>query len=147
MISPQDLLDLAQALANGASEAEWRGAVSRAYYAAFHAGRRLLRDLNFRVPRAGVAHAYVWMRLSNCGEAAIELAGDRLNYLQGLRNEADYDLHLRVDQSGAQTSVQTARAVLQALAAGHVEPTRSQITTAMRDYERNVLRIVTWQGP
>jgi uncharacterized protein (UPF0332 family) len=147
MITPEDLIRLAETLALGPREPEWRSAVSRAYYGAFHAGRRLLRDLNFRVPRASVAHAYVWMRLSNCGNATIEQAGGHLNHLQGLRNEADYDIHLRFDQSDAQLWVQRAGAILQAIATGLVEPTRTQITAAIRDYERNVLGSVTWQGP
>ena len=36
---------------------------------------------------------------------------------------------------------------IQRLAAGLVDPARTQVRDAMRDYERNVLRDVTWQGP
>jgi uncharacterized protein (UPF0332 family) len=147
MISPDDYLALAERLAREQTEADWRTAISRAYYAAFHAGRLLLRDLGFRVPRASAAHAYVWMRLSNCGDPSIVKAGGELNNMQGDRNRADYDFQRDYVQSDAQVVVQTARVVVQAISTGLVEPTRSQITAAIRDYERNVLGSVTWQGP
>jgi len=47
----RDFLSLAAQLAGDMAEADWRTAVSRAYYAAFHVARRLLADLNFTVPR------------------------------------------------------------------------------------------------
>src|SRR5262249_44800489 len=127
--------------------ADWRSAVSRAYYAAFHAARNLLRSLGFRVPRAAVAHGYLWLRLSNCGDPSVEQAGANLNTLQSDRNLADYDLHVNLDQSDALLSVRDARWVVQQLVAGLVEPTRTAIRDGMRNYELNVLRQVTWQGP
>jgi uncharacterized protein (UPF0332 family) len=47
-------LDLANDLLAAATEQAWRPAVSRAYYAAFHVGRQLLRDFGcgIREPRA-----------------------------------------------------------------------------------------------
>ena len=52
-----DFLPLAHDLAAASSEPEWRTAVSRAYYTAFHVARQLLEDLGFRVPRADRGHA------------------------------------------------------------------------------------------
>ncbi len=52
----RDFLLVANRLTAGATEADWRTAVSRAYYAAFHVARRLLADLKFNVPRADRAH-------------------------------------------------------------------------------------------
>jgi uncharacterized protein (UPF0332 family) len=37
-------LAVAQRLAEGSDEADWRSAISRAYYAAFHVGRDLLHQ-------------------------------------------------------------------------------------------------------
>jgi hypothetical protein len=59
----RDFLTVAEQLAAGGTEAEWRSAISRAYYAAFHVGRELLEDLRFRVPHADRAHAYLSRRL------------------------------------------------------------------------------------
>ena len=87
-MNPRDFLVVANALIVGATEAAWRSAVSRAYYAAFHTARRLLRDLGFRTPRADQAHAYLWLRLSNCGDAQMVTAGQKLQDLRGERNRS-----------------------------------------------------------
>src|SRR2546425_546453 len=54
----RDSLILATPLAAGSTEAEWRSAVSRAYYAPFHVARRLLFGCGFQVPPADRAHGY-----------------------------------------------------------------------------------------
>src|SRR5262249_47755394 len=86
-----DYLALAGRLSSGSGEADWRTAVSRAYYAAFHVARCLFADLHFTVPRADRAHQYLVFRLSNCGESPVEFAGRDLETLRRLRNRADYD--------------------------------------------------------
>lgn len=146
MISGKDFLKLADIWIRGGTEAEWRSAVSRAYYAVFHEARRLLRDLKFRVPRADVAHAYLWMRLANCGNAALQMAGNDLNTLRRERNRADYDVELAFDQTQARLQIQAARRIVQTLDTARAEPTRTQITDVMKVYERDVLQQVTW-GP
>src|SRR5207244_3604565 len=78
----RDYLTLAATLANGPTEAEWRSAVSRAYYAAFHVGCELLRDLGFIVPRADRAHAYLWLRLANSAHRDVNDAGFDLKHLR-----------------------------------------------------------------
>jgi hypothetical protein len=60
-------LELADELSTGYRQADWRTAISRSYYAAFHKARTLLRQGGFRVPDAERGHAYVWLRLSNPG--------------------------------------------------------------------------------
>ena len=74
----RDFLNLAIILVNGGTEADWRSAVSRAYYAAFHVARQLLDELSFVVPRADRAHGYLWLRLANAGPIDVEEAGNRL---------------------------------------------------------------------
>src|SRR5947209_5019004 len=87
----RDFLPLAKSLAGGTTEAEWRTAASRAYYAVFHAGRELLATLRFGVPHADRAHEYVYRRLNNCGNAGVENAAKIIHQLRRSRNEADYD--------------------------------------------------------
>jgi uncharacterized protein (UPF0332 family) len=140
----RDYLPLAVALANGTTEAEWRSACSRGYYAAFHVARRLLLSLGFRVPLADRAHGYLWLRLSNAGVRAVRNAGSLLNDLRRERNRADYDDHRTITQPGAAQNVRFAEDVIQALDAAVVEPVRTQITDAMKVYERDVLHDVTW---
>jgi uncharacterized protein (UPF0332 family) len=145
MITGIEFLTLADAWSRGATEGEWRSAVSRAYYAAFHEARRLLRDLGFQAPRGDQAHAFLWLRLSNCGEPQLIRVGMDLNDLRRDRNRADYDLAQNVSRADAVASVQRARRIVQLLAAGRVEPTRTNILNAMRVYERDVLKNVTWR--
>jgi uncharacterized protein (UPF0332 family) len=140
----RDYLTLAAALAAGSTEAEWRSAVSRAYFAAFHVARELLLGLGFRAPQADRAHSYLWLRLANAGVADVKLAGNRLNALRGQRNRADYASRPLLFQATAANEVKNAEDIIQALDAAAVEPTRTQITDAMKVYERDVLHDVTW---
>src|SRR5438105_15217961 len=48
--------------------------------------------LGFQVPGGDRAHAYLWRRLSNSGEAQVQTAGSDLNSLRGDRNQADYEV-------------------------------------------------------
>ncbi len=140
----RDYLRLAVTLAVGSTEAEWRSAVSRAYYAAFHVARDLLFGLGFRVPQADRAHAYLWLRLANAGVADVRLAGNRLNALRGQRNWADYSSRSSLTAATAANEVKNAEDIILALDAAAVEPVRTHITDAMRVYERDILHDVTW---
>jgi uncharacterized protein (UPF0332 family) len=141
---PRDFIALASTLAAGTTEAEWRTAASRAYYAAFHGARALLTDLGFTVPRAEAAHQYVYRRLNNCGEPTIQKSAADLDGLRSIRNRADYDWHIPFPASLAPPLPNTAEQVVVVIDAARSEPTRTQITDAMKDYERRVLGVVTW---
>ena len=147
-MNPRDLLDVANDLLAGSREADWRSAVSRAYYAAFHVARLLLQRCGFAVPRAEQAHAYLWLRLSNAGHPGVNQAGLDLNDLRSKRNGADYDLHRPFAEASAILCVQTAGDIITLLdqvpGLPHVQ---QQLTDAMRLYERDVLGHVTWQAP
>jgi uncharacterized protein (UPF0332 family) len=140
----RDFLPVARQLAAGTTEAEWRTAISRAYYACFHVARRLLTDLGFTVPRADRAHHYLAFRLSNSGEPAVEQAGRDLETLRRVRDRADYDETPAVPQPQAGAGVQLAEGIIQALDAARPELTRTQVRDAIKVYERDVLHDVTW---
>jgi uncharacterized protein (UPF0332 family) len=143
-MDPREFLNLAQQLSLATTEAAWRSAVSRAYYAAFHVARQLVEDLGFTVPRADRAHSYLWLRLSNCGEAWLQQAGRELNDLRRHRNEADYDLARSVRSGFARSHEQLATRIIRIFESAALEPTRTQITDSMKIYERDVLKDVTW---
>ena len=92
MIRARDLLNLAESLSRGATEAEWRCAVGRAYYAAFHQARDMLQALGFQIPRAELVHAFLWKRLRSCGQSSVGRAGSKLHELRSVRNRADDDV-------------------------------------------------------
>lgn len=140
----RDFLLLATRSAAATTEADWRTAVSRAYYAAFHVARRLFTDLQFTVPRADRAHQYLVFRLSNSGEAAVEQAGRDLDTLRRLRNRADYDDSPALTQPQAAAAVQVAEGIIQLLDAARQEPGRTRARDSMIVYERDVLHDVTW---
>jgi len=141
----RDFLSLAVRLAAGTTEADWRTAVSRAYYAALHIARRLVADLNFAVARADPAHPSLVYRLSNCGESAGEQAGRDLETLRRLRNRADYDDTPALTQPQGAAAVQLAEGIIQVLDAATQGPARIRIRDAMIVYERDVLHDVTWR--
>lgn len=143
-MDPREFLTLVQQLSLAMTEAAWRSAISRAYYAAFHVARHLLGDLGFTVPHADRAHAYLWLRLSNCGNPLVQTAGRGLKDLRRDRNWADYDLTHPVGQSLSQNQRSFAARIIQAFETASLEPTRTQITDAMKIYERDVLHDVTW---
>jgi uncharacterized protein (UPF0332 family) len=138
-------LAVAQRLARGSDEADWRSAISRAYYAAFHVGRDLLQQLGFNPPRSEAAHAYVWLRLSNSGDTEAVKAGRGLNDLRGERNDADYREKPKVIQTRAEDVVRLAEEVISILDKAAKEPKRSEILKAMKAYEKDVLKEVTWR--
>jgi uncharacterized protein (UPF0332 family) len=145
-MNPREFLNVADTWAMGDGEAEWRSGASRAYYAAFHVARDLLSALGFAVPRADQAHAYLWQRLNNCGHPDVQEAGDFLDKTRSRRNGADYDLHRPFPQRAAVEQVEFALRVIQLLDAVATAPTvRTVITEAMKLYERDVLRVVTWR--
>ena len=139
----RDFLTLAYALATGPDEASWRTAVSPAYYAAFHVARQLLTDVGFTVPYADRAHGYLWLRLQNSGDVAVCQAGADLKDLRGHRNRSDYDFGPRISAHFARTLAQRSERVILALEAAALDPVRSQITAAMKNYEV-VIGQVTW---
>jgi len=145
-VKGRDFLTLAATLATGTSEAAWRSAVSRAYYAAFHVARELLEELGFRVAQADRAHAYLWRRLQNCGDTAVQEAGSDLQDLRHNRNKSDYDFKLSVTKAEALIRLQSAESVVLRLEAAKVEPVQSAIRDTMKIYERNILQEVTWHS-
>jgi uncharacterized protein (UPF0332 family) len=144
-VTGRDFLAVATQLAAGNTEAEWRSAISRAYYAAFHAARELLEGLRFAVPRADRAHIYLSRRLANCGHAKTQEAGADLNALRGDTNQADYDLHRPMTGQLAALHVRLAEKIIQSLDAARQEPLRTQIIDAMKIFERDVLHEQTWR--
>jgi uncharacterized protein (UPF0332 family) len=146
MTTPEEFLLQAESWIALPSEADWRSAVSRGYYAAFHAARRLLSDLKFQPQGGPSAHDYLWKRLSNSGHPLINGAGGDLHFLRGKRNFADYNIHQTLTHASATDSVRRARLVVERLAIAFADPVRSQVIAAIRAYE-HLIQHPTYQGP
>ncbi len=147
-MNARDFLDVAEELATGMHESHWRTSVSRAYYAAFHVASTLLEGCWFIVPDMERAHAYLRLRLMNAGHPDVVGAGAGLDELRKVRNRADYKIKVAFRQEIAIERAQLAADVIRLLEeAAEVPTVLDQITLAMRDYERDVLRDVTWRAP
>jgi uncharacterized protein (UPF0332 family) len=146
-MNPRDFLDVAGEWATGAREAEWRSALSRAYYAAFHVAGALLEASGFAVPQVEGAHAYLWLRLSNAGHPDVQQAGSNLRALRGLRNWADYDLSRPFPQALAIKEVAQTVVIIALLDDLRNTPiVLARVIDAIRVYERDVLREVTFRS-
>jgi uncharacterized protein (UPF0332 family) len=144
-MNPRDILEVADNLITGSTEASWRSAVSRAYYAAFHTARILLQRGGFRVPPTEQAHFYLTHRLANSGHPDVNQAGRDLARLRQNRNWADYDLDQPMDHDRAVNFVQIADSILDVLEAVPPVPERlARVIETMKAYERDVLKEVTW---
>ncbi len=144
-MTAHDFLRLAVKESGGAEEVEWRSAVSRAYYATFHAARELFQGMGFQVPRADPAHAYLSFRLQNCGHGESEKAGRDFHALRQARNRADYDLTPPTTAAQARAFVAMADQILQTLALAGVESIRTQVRDAVIGYERTAFGQTTWK--
>jgi uncharacterized protein (UPF0332 family) len=140
-------LQLADELSTGSRQADWRTAISRAYYAAFHKARMLLRQGGFHVPEAEQAHAYLWLRLSNSGHADVENAGKDLYELRRMRNRADYDFGYPLHEASAIDYVGLAMDIVQLFhQLANEAAILNRVVDAIKIYERDVLRDITWHG-
>jgi uncharacterized protein (UPF0332 family) len=145
---PRDFLKVAGEWAIGTSEAEWRSAVSRAYYVAFHVARILLERAGFVAPGSQASHAYVWLRFSNAGRSDVMEQGRRLNVLRQQRGWADYQLNRALMEQAAVDHVHEAMTIIQFLdELGQTPEVLQEVIANMRVYERDVLKEVTWCGP
>jgi uncharacterized protein (UPF0332 family) len=141
----RDFFVLAGQLNGMQDEAAWRSAVSRAYYAAFHASREFFVSLRFVVARSDKAHAYLWLRLQNCKDLPLERAGSELNDLRNERNKADYDFQQPLAQKRAGQLILAAERIILALEAALADSVRlAAIQAEVFRYEPDVLQTVTY---
>ena len=145
-MNSRDFLPLAERLADDDSEAAWRTAVSRAYYAAFHVACDVMAALGFDVPKADRAHGYLWLRLQNCSNADVIQAGRVLKDLRTHRNRADCEKQHALTQQDAAKYLIDAKAIVATLDQTLEEEISLQITEAIKNYERDVLKEVTWRA-
>jgi uncharacterized protein (UPF0332 family) len=85
-------LDVARELVRGKTEAHWRAAAGRAYYALLLETRDLLHGWGFSPPKTPRVHAFVRLRLVYATDLGFKDIGIALEQLNNLRNEADYKI-------------------------------------------------------
>ena len=129
----EDFLEPAREAAAGPSEAYWRTAAGRAYYALFGAALAALDRWGF-APRAhDNPHHFARLRLIFSSDPGVRAIGKTLEDLSRLRNTADY--HLGPDERfetrrPASNAVARAIGAVHALQAIESNPARRQAAIA-----------------
>jgi len=86
-------LDVAQELLRGRTEAHWRAAAGRAYYALLLESRDTLERWGFTAPPRDQVHTFVRFRFIYAPDNDMQTIGRALEDLARLRNRADYQLN------------------------------------------------------
>lgn len=138
-MNPRDFQLVAQKLSGGATAAERRTAISRAYYAVFNTAAEILRDLGFPVGKGAAAHGEVHRCLANSGDRAVEMVATELGDLHSTRNHADYQLDRQdVERAAnARAAATTAAEIIRTLDAVFQGPQRLQLQSAIQKWRKD----------
>ena len=140
IMDPREFYILASRLSAGPGPAEFRSAVSRAYYAAFHIGSQLLDALGFKVSAGSGGHGEVRNHLHNCGDPEVMAAISKLGGLHSKRIRADYHFD-KTDVENPKTVeglIKDAGNIIRALDECFVEPKKTQVTKSMREWAEKI---------
>ena len=110
-VSPKQLLEAAQELAQGSREVDFRNAASRAYYAAYHRCRPIAQRNGLRSSGRGV-HGDVIDALRTATKPTLKHLAQMLARCKALRAKADYNIAEDFRRSEAQTSTRQAQKIL-----------------------------------
>lgn len=136
-----EFLAVARDLQKGTREADWRSAVSRAYYAAFHSSLALTISCGVRFGKTSAAHDKVAMCLQHSQNLEVDAAGAKLSSLRAKRNDADYDLqNLEFrSQNSASTQIMIAVEIINAVNGKHAD---QELVRSIRTYAKDVLGLI-----
>ena len=112
-IKPEDLLDMASALEDGDSETDWRTAVNRGYYAAFHCCTDVVRNARLPLGAGGVHAALVDALTGSLNPATLKSLGYMLDQCRRHRVTADYRIDEDFPHDLAQATVADSRRILE----------------------------------
>ncbi len=132
----EDFISVATQLLASKSEAHFRTAVGRAYYAAFHLARDFVRACGVLVPAGPEAHKSVRWCLANVDDAELGEAASQLESLRTARNKADYDLSFGgfVQSANARVHVQRSVEVATIVKRARLE----DVSSKMRAYATSI---------
>lgn len=117
-MDPQQFQYLALRLAeHGRDSVDYRTAINRAYYAAFHSGLSVLKGMGFSIPQNQHGHEAVYRHFNNSCDDDLEKVASKINDLYAKRIHADYRLE-RTDveaQRNARAWVQLAGSLIESM--------------------------------
>lgn len=112
-MQPEKFLDTARVLAAGSDPAQYRSAISRAYYAVYNTADRFLARMNFQRPKQDY-HDILQKRLLASGDPAFKQLGSNLGDFHRERVAADYHMDKKEPegQRNAQAAVMKAQQMI-----------------------------------
>jgi len=133
-VTPRELLQLAIERCRSPQPVRRRAAISRGYYAAFHAGAQLVARLGIRISKGPAGHGELRARFLNSGDSELVRIGSQLSDLHSKRIAADYKLGDEdvEDPPSAVEYVKDATSILDVFEACAHEPRRGQVTKALK---------------
>ena len=139
-MDPRDFLEVAKKLSQGGTAAEYRTAVSRAYYATYHVGAEFLKGVGCSISNGPSGHGEVIRNLSNCDDLELAKVGSQLTDLRSQRNFADYNLdNTKYDnQRISKAATVQAERMIQALNQCGSGSRREDIAQALKVYLRKI---------
>ena len=133
--------DTAERLGQGATEGDWRSAISRAYYAVFHWFHEFLLSNGLDVGRGGQSHFNLYSGLLNCGFARVAAIATRIDGLRAHRVWADYDLARPISRRDAQSSARESRALVADFQTALAALPSTQIVDGARKHLQSIGRL------
>lgn len=120
-----------------ADESNYRVAISRAYYGAFHLVRDFLDEIGVVDPQNLNSHNFAQRVLIQSGNSAAFSGGNTLRDLHSYRIAADYERHdVRFESPDfARRTIELAHRLKSILDACRNEPARTEIQTGIADYQ------------
>jgi len=140
-MDPKQFQYLASKLAeHGAYPAEFRTAISRAYYAVFHFGLNFLRGMGFSILQNADAHEEVYRHFNNSGDRELVKVATKFHDLRTKRNHADYDLKRPEVEAkeNAKMWVQSAGRLIESMDRSCNGQNRIHIIKAIQDWKTDV---------
>jgi uncharacterized protein (UPF0332 family) len=129
----REFLDVAERLAQGNTEADWRTATGRAYYGLMQEMNAALLRWGFGPARRDRVHTFVRLHFIYASDGELKAIGIILEQLVSLRNLADYQLTMRgsfATPDAAKQAVLDARNALTRLDAIDRDPVRRAAAVA-----------------
>ena len=112
-VSPEVLLEAAQAIGRGQSEVDQRNATSRAYYAAFHAATSLAESLGLeRLQSVSVHRDLIEALTARTSPRPLISIGYMLEQCRKRRTMADYAIDSEFPEGLAETALTDCEAIL-----------------------------------
>jgi uncharacterized protein (UPF0332 family) len=139
----EEFFSLAVTLSAGATPAEMRSTVSRAYYGAFHTAADLIRSTGIGLPNSSECHNKVIQVLGAAEDAEVEVVSCKIGSLRSTRNRADYDVQEPKYEKKlfAIQQLKLAEEVITSIKASFADPAKTGMRDKLREFAKNKLQL------